>query len=87
MIKQIKSFQTSDNTLHTDKVKALNHEFKIELRGLFQSFTNGVNLSSTDAAAIISCNPEKFTQLINKYRISINKSKGAMKRLETMEKP
>ena len=86
MIKQIKSFQTSDGALHPDKIKALTHEFKLELRGLFQSFDNKINLTSTDAAAIISCNSDKFVDLINKYKVAINKSKGATKRLETLQK-
>jgi predicted XRE-type DNA-binding protein len=76
-MKSVKSFQTSDNQLFFQRSAALNHEQKLELRGLIQSHTKNAQLSSTDIATILAVNADKVSEILHRYRIQINRAKGS----------
>ncbi len=77
MIKQTKSFQTSDNQLFSNRILALTHEMKIELRGVIQAHSNGRSAyTTTDIAAILANNAEQVSSILHKYRVSINRAKA-----------
>ena len=72
-MKSVKSFQTSDNRLFTDKVAALTHEFNLEIRGIIQTNINlkGDNYTAAQLATAIVHNSSDFTKIIGKYRSQI----------------
>lgn len=76
IIKKIPSFQTSDNTLHATKGAALNREYQIQLRGLFQKSSNSNNMqfSSTDVAAILKTHSKSFITLMRKFDDAIRRN-------------
>jgi hypothetical protein len=67
MIKETKSFKTSDGMLHSDKVSALHREFGLEIRGIIQSVTKSPSMSALDFANIYKANFEQFTKIGYKY--------------------
>ena len=82
-MKEIKAFLSEDGQIHTDKIKALSRDFIIALRGVFQSSGANGNNSTTDMATIVSANSEKFTQIIHKYKTSINRAKKSVNQVAT----
>lgn len=84
MITQTKSFKTSDNQLFQDKIEALTHEFKIEIRGILQgnSLSRADNFTSTQVADLIVKNSNQFTKTIQKYREAIRRATPAKKEMK-----
>lgn len=74
-MKQVKSFQTSDSKLFTDKVAALKHEFGLEIRGLIQTGNNFPQnkdcYTASQIADILVKNAPEVTKIIGKYRSQI----------------
>ncbi len=69
MITKVQSYQTSDGKLHTDKVEALNHDLKIQLRGFVQTNTVGAgNLSTTEVAALLANQMDGVCGIFANYR-------------------
>ena len=81
MITQVKSFQTSDGKVFTDRGDAVKHDFKLEFRGLIQSKIPGQKSASYSLVevgeAILAANGE-FVSLFKRLNMSlgqINKAK------------
>lgn len=83
-LKQIKGFQTSDGVLHQNKVVALTHEQKIELRAIFQQHTHSANLTITDAVAVLAVNSEKVMATLHRYRTMINRARGEASKVKVV---
>lgn len=79
-----KAFKTSDGRLFTDKVEALQNEFRLELRGILNTGNpaKNDNYSSVQVAAILAKETEKVIATMKKYQIAINRATGERKKTE-----
>ncbi len=70
MIKQVPSYQTSDNQLHADRGSALTHEAVLDVRGIIQSNHLGKisNMTVTDVAQFIINHGPEIHVLLGKYK-------------------
>jgi len=83
-MKQVKSFQTSDGTLFPNRLNALYHEQKIDLRGVLQEHTKNALISTTDVAAILAANSEKVSAILHRYKVSINRARGESNKVKVI---
>lgn len=88
MLEEVKGFKTSDGQVHLDKIKALEHEQKIELRGIFQSANRNLGgngtLTTTDAATIVLTNADAIMGVVDTYKRLISQAKGQIQRQATI---
>jgi hypothetical protein len=84
MITKVASFQTSDGSLHPDKVAALEREYFLELRGLIHGVSPRVaaaqSLTTTEIATILKTNAVRFKEIITKYEYSLNRALSEAKK-------
>lgn len=83
-MKKVPSYQTSDNQLFTNRLGALNHEFRLELRGAIQQHTKNTTLTTTDIAAILATDSEKIAGILHKYRVQINRARGEANKVKVI---
>lgn len=67
-MKQVRSFETKDGKLFTDRTEAENHELMLNIRGFLQSQGRGGSLSATDVATVIAQKQDDIYTIIGKYR-------------------
>lgn len=68
-MKKVSAYQTSDNKIHETELLAIDHEFRLTLRGLFnrseRSSTNAMTIDG--ACAAISKNLPEFLNVLRKH--------------------
>lgn len=79
-IKEGKCFYTTDEQSHTSRLIALNHQYKIDLRGIVQNDEkygkrNG-GLTTTEIADLIARNGEVIAKTNTYYRTAINRERS-----------
>lgn len=84
-IKKVSVFESSDGHLHKDKIKFLNHQHLLDLRGLLNKAYQDAGLRTgaitiVDAAGLIAQNEEKLSKIIADYRLALNRAIGEQKR-------
>lgn len=68
-MKQVKSFETKDGKLFTDRLEAESHELVLNIRGLLQQQGRGTGaLSATDVASILAKEQDALYNIVGKYR-------------------
>lgn len=67
-MKQVKSFETKDGKLFTDRMEAEGHELMLNIRGFLQTQGRGGSLSATDVASILSQKQDDLYNILGKYR-------------------
>lgn len=70
-MKQVRSYETKDGKLFTDRIQAENHELMINIRGFLQSSGKGGSLSATDVALFIATKQDDFYNILGKYRRTV----------------
>ncbi len=71
-MKQVKSFETADGKLFTDRIEAEGHELMINVRGLLQSQGRGTgSLSATDVALVLAKEQDSLYNILGKYRRTV----------------
>lgn len=70
-MKQVKSYETKDGKLFTDRTQAENHELFINIRGFLQSNGLSGNLTPTEVATLLAKQQTQVYDLIGKYRRTI----------------
>jgi hypothetical protein len=71
-MKQIKSFQTKDGKLFTDRILAEQHELMLNIRGFLQTNGKGQgSLSATDVATFLMMNQDPLYDILGKYRRTV----------------
>lgn len=87
MIEQVKTFRTSDGKLHEDKAAALRHECELEICGAINQYVKGSNcvgvnkniLTIPEIATFLSSKSDTITQIVNKFKVAINRTNGQKK--------
>jgi hypothetical protein len=79
-MKQVKSYETKDGKLFTDRIQAENHELMLNIRGFLQSSGKGGSLSATDVATFLMMNQDPLYDIIGKYRRTVAGVKSNMGR-------
>lgn len=68
-MKQVKSFETKDGKLFTDRIAAEGHELMLNTRGLIQTkIKTQSTFTTTQVAEFIRDNQEEVFQTLQKYR-------------------
>lgn len=70
-MKQVRSYETKDGKLFTDRIQAENHELMINIRGFLNSSGKGGTLSATDVATFIAMKQDDFYNILGKYRRTV----------------
>lgn len=88
MLQQVKTYRTSDQTLHEDKGKALKHECNLEIRGfirgaLLEKSRRNETLTIPEISELLVEKGDGISSIVNKYRISINRANGQQKKKNT----
>lgn len=80
-MKQIRVYQTRDNTTFTDRVPAEKHELMLNIRSIIQSHVRGESFSPTDLAKLVVAKQDEVFGVISKHRKTMASIKGAATRL------
>lgn len=85
MIKQVASFQTTDGTLFTDKIQALQHEGKIGAQALVNSKAIGKlpTINSRDVAQFLVTNADEVIETLRKYKEGIRRAQAGKQAAQT----
>jgi hypothetical protein len=68
-MKQVKSYETKDGKLFSDRLQAEQHELMLNIRGFLQSSGKGAgSLSATDVATFLMMNQDPLYDILGKYR-------------------
>lgn len=80
---KISSFQTADGKLFSDKVEALQHDFKLTLRGILNGGNVGKvdNFTTAQVAESLVKNLDAIQKAIKESQNAINRSLGYKKKL------
>ena len=80
-MKQVKSYETKDGKLFTDRLLAEQHELMLNIRGFLQSNGKGQgSISATDVATFLMMNQDPLYDIIGKYRRTVGGIKSNMNR-------
>jgi len=79
-MKQVKSYETKDGKLFTDRLQAEQHELMLNIRGFLQSSGKGQgSLSATDVATFLMMNQDPLYDILGKYRRVVAGVKSSIK--------
>ena len=82
-IERVPSFKSADGVLHATKREALNRNFTIELRGLFQRSCGNpasqTNYSSSDIARVLQANSKAFIETMRNFNEAIRRNTPVVK--------
>jgi dsDNA-binding SOS-regulon protein len=67
-MKQVKSFETKDGKLFTDRLEAEGHELMLNIREFLQTQGRGGYLSDTDVAYVLAQKQDDLYNILVKYR-------------------
>ena len=86
-MKEVKSYQTTDMQLFTNREEAMKHELMLTLRGLIQSAT--VNFSPTNTITVTQASKAVIDNLgkVNEALVKYNTSMRRMKRSQVAKVP
>ena len=85
-IQTTRAFQTSDTRTHATRTEAIDHQLKIDVRGLLQSAFPGIRtdgFTSTQLAEALVKNKDGFVNLINSYNKAMTRALVAEKLTKT----
>lgn len=78
-MKEVKSYQTTDMQLFTNRGEAMKHELTLTIRGLIQNST--VNFSPTNSITVTQAskavvdNLDKINAVLTKYNVAVSRMK------------
>jgi hypothetical protein len=71
-MKQVKSYETKDGKLFTDRLRAEQHELMLNIRGFLQRSGKGQGaLSATDLATFLTMHQDPLYNILGKYRRTV----------------
>ena len=76
-IERVPSFKSTDGSLHTTKKDALERNYAIELRGLFQRSIGNASMqsySAIDVARVLKANSKTFITTMRKFDDAIQRN-------------